>query len=43
MPQFKGTPSKGSVADKLPKDKDGEVDTEEFFKKMLAKQGINVS
>ncbi len=43
MPQFKGTPEPGSVADKLPKDANGEADTEEFFKKMLEKQGINVS
>jgi len=43
MPQFKGTPEPGSPADKLPKDKNGEVDTEEFFKKMLEKQGIKVS
>ena len=43
MPQFKGTPEPGSIADKLPKDASGEADTEEFFKKMLEKQGINVS
>jgi hypothetical protein len=43
MPQFKGTPRAGSEADKLPKDKDGEVDTEEFFKQMLEKDGIKVS
>jgi len=43
MPQFKGTPEPGSPADKLPKDKNGEADTEEFFKQMLEKQGINVS
>jgi hypothetical protein len=43
MPQFKGTPEAGSPADKLPKDKNGEADTEEFFKQMLEKQGINVS
>lgn len=43
MPQFKGTPEPGSPADKLPKDSNGEADTEEFFKKMLEKQGINVS
>lgn len=43
MPQFKGTPEPGSVADKLPKDRGGEADTEEFFKKMLEKQGIGVS
>jgi hypothetical protein len=43
MPQFKGTPEPGSPADKLPKDKNGEADTEEFFKKMLEKEGIKVS
>jgi hypothetical protein len=43
MPQFKGTPQPGSPADKLPKDESGEADTEEFFKQMLNKQGINVS
>jgi hypothetical protein len=43
MPQFKGTPEAGSPADKLPKDKNGEADTEEFFKQMLNKQGIKVS
>ena len=43
MPQFKGTPRPGSEADKLPKDKDGEVDTEEFFKQMLEKDGVKVS
>lgn len=42
MPQFKGTPEAGSEADKLPKDKDGEVDTEEMFKKMLERDGIKV-
>lgn len=43
MPQFKGTPEKGSPADKLPRDNSGEVDTEEFFKEMLNKKGIKVS
>lgn len=43
MPQFKGTPEPGSPASKLPKDDSGEVDTEEFFKKMLNKEGIKVS
>jgi hypothetical protein len=43
MPQFKGTPEKGSPAEKLPKDDAGEVDTEEFFKDMLNKDGIKVS
>ena len=43
MPQFKGTPQAGSPADKLPKDENGEADTEEFFKQMLNKKGIKVS
>lgn len=43
MPQFKGTPIPGSPADKLPKDKDGQVDTEQFFKKLLKKNGIKIS
>ena len=43
MPQFKGTPQPGSPADKLPKDENGEADTEEFFKQMLNKNGIKVS
>ena len=43
MPQFKGTPEPGSPADKLPKDENGEADTEEFFKQMLEKDGISVS
>jgi hypothetical protein len=43
MPQFKGTPQPGSPADKLPKDENGEADTEEFFKQMLNKEGIKVS
>ena len=43
MPQFKGTPEPGSIADNLPKDTSGEADTEEFFKKMLENNGIKVS
>jgi hypothetical protein len=43
MPQFKGTPEPGSPADKLPRDKAGEVDTEGFFREMLDKEGIKVS
>ena len=43
MPQFKGKPQPGSIADSLPKDKDGEVDTEAMFKKMLEDKGIKVS
>lgn len=40
MPQFKGKPQPGSAADSMPKDKNGEVDTEEVFKKMLKDKGI---
>lgn len=43
MPQFKGAPRPGSPADKLPKDKSGQVDTEQFFKDLLKKKGIKVS
>jgi len=43
MPQFKGKARPGSPADKLPKNDNDEVDTEEFFKQMLAKKGIKVS
>jgi hypothetical protein len=43
MPQFKGTPQPGSEADKMQKDKNGEVDTEDMFKKMLQDKGIKVS
>lgn len=43
MPQFKGRPEPGSPADKLPKDENGEADTEEFFKQMLNKDGVKVS
>ncbi len=44
MPQFKGDARPGSPADKLPRDpRNGEVDTEEFFKEMLNKEGIKVS
>jgi hypothetical protein len=35
MPQFKGKPTPGSPADKLPKDAKGEVDTEPMFQQML--------
>ena len=43
MPQFKGKSEPGSPADKMPKDKNGEVDTEEVFKKMLADKGIKTA
>jgi hypothetical protein len=41
MPQLKGKPVPGSWADKnLPKDKNGEVDAEQAFRKMLEDKGI---
>jgi hypothetical protein len=43
MPQFKGDARPGSPADKLPKNKDGEVDGEAFFKQLLQKDGIKVN
>jgi hypothetical protein len=44
MPQFKGNARPNSLADQLPKDpKSNEVDTEEFFKLMLNKRGIEVN
>ena len=43
MPQFKGYAKPGSIADKLPKDNSGEVDTEAQFKILLKKNGVAVS
>ena len=43
MPQFRGKPEAGSEADKMPRDKNGEVETSHVFDKMLADQGIKVS
>jgi hypothetical protein len=43
MPQFKGYAKPGSIADKLPKNNDGEVDTESQFKVLLKKNGVVVS
>lgn len=42
MPQFKGKPLPGTPSEDLPKDKNGEVDTEPLFKKMLKEKGIKV-
>jgi len=42
MPQLKGMPEKGSLADKLPKDKNGEVSIENAFKKALLKDGHEI-
>lgn len=43
MPQFKGYAKPGSIADKLPKDDSGEVDTEAQFKVLLKRNGVAVS
>jgi hypothetical protein len=43
MPQFKGYAKPGSIADKLPKNNDGEVDTESQFKVLLKRNGVAVS
>ena len=43
MPQFKGKPQPGTPAAEMEVDKDGEVDTEPLFKKMLKEKGITVS
>jgi hypothetical protein len=43
MPQFKGYAKPGSIADKLPKNSDGEVDTEAQFKVLLKRNGVAVS
>ena len=42
MPQFKGKPQPGTPAADMPLDKNGEVDTEPLFKKMLEEKGIKV-
>jgi hypothetical protein len=43
MPQTKGIPVKGSKADKLPKDKKGEVDASKAFVKQLKSEGFKVT
>lgn len=43
MPQFKGKPQPGTPAADMPVDKNGEVDTEPLFKKMLEEKGITVT
>jgi hypothetical protein len=43
MPQFRGKPEPGSEADKMPRDKNGEVETSHIFDKMLEKEGIKIS
>ncbi len=42
MPQFKGKPQPGTPAADMEVDKNGEVDTEPLFKKMLEDKGIKV-
>ena len=42
MPQFKGKPQPGTPAAEMAVDKNGEVDTEPLFKKMLEEKGIKV-
>ena len=43
MPQFSGLPVKGSPADKLPRDKHGQVDGGEAFHKYLISLGVKTS
>lgn len=43
MPQFRGRPEPGSVADKMDRDNNGEVETSALFDKMLDKEGIKIS
>ena len=43
MPQFRGKPEPGSEADKMPRDKNGEVETSQIFDQMLEKEGIGIS
>jgi hypothetical protein len=43
MPQFKGKPVPGSRAEKMPLNKDGEVDTEPVFREMLKEKGIKTT
>ena len=43
MPQFKGKPVPGSRAEKMPLNKDGEVDTEPVFREMLKEKGITTT
>jgi len=43
MPQFKGRPVPGSKAEKMPLNKDGEVDTEPVFREMLKEKGITTT
>lgn len=43
MPQFRGTPEPGSPADKMDRDRNGEVETSQIFDQMLEKEGIGIS
>ena len=42
MPQLAGKPVKGSAADKMPKDKNGEVNVGELFREKLEAKGVDV-
>ena len=42
MPQLAGKPVAGSVADKMPKDKNGEVNVGELFREKLTDSGVDV-
>ena len=42
MPQLKGVPKPGSLADKMPRDKRGEVDIAPLFYKRLRDQGVKI-
>lgn len=42
MPQLRGVPTPGSVADSLPKDANGEVNIAEQFKEYMASQGYKI-
>jgi hypothetical protein len=42
MPQFKGKPVPNSPADSLPKGREGQVDTEPFFRELLKRKGVKV-
>lgn len=42
MPQLAGKPVKGSAADKMPKDKNGEVNVGDLFREQLEGSGVDV-
>jgi hypothetical protein len=43
MPQFKGRPIPGSIADKMPKNSEGDVDGQVFFEEFLKNKDIEVN